>query len=108
LPLPATPTTIRHGIVTAGSGLMPPNHYLAVAGRLFVRHRTRWRADAAVGKTAVSSAMIDRVSLRLGRTLYEVPVGFKWFVSGLMDGSLGFGGEGKRRRLVHAGSTAAL
>jgi phosphoglucomutase len=83
----------RHGIVTASSGLMPPNHYLAVAIDYLFRHRTRWRADAAVGKTAVSSAMIDRVSLRLGRTLYEVPVGFKWFVSGLMDGSLGFGGE---------------
>ncbi len=83
----------RHGIVTASSGLMPPNHYLAVAIDYLFRHRTRWRADAAVGKTAVSSAMIDRVALRLGRTLYEVPVGFKWFVSGLMDGSLGFGGE---------------
>ncbi len=83
----------RHGVVTASSGLMPPNHYLAVAIDYLFRHRTRWRADAAVGKTAVSSAMIDRVSLRLGRTLYEVPVGFKWFVSGLMDGSLAFGGE---------------
>ena len=83
----------RHGIVTAGGGLMPPNHYLAVAIDYLFRHRTRWRADAAVGKTAVSTAMIDRVALRLGRTLYEVPVGFKWFVSGLMDGSLGFGGE---------------
>jgi phosphoglucomutase len=83
----------RHGIVTASSGLMPPNHYLAVAIDYLFRHRTRWRADAAVGKTAVSSAMIDRVASRLGRTLYEVPVGFKWFVSGLMDGSLGFGGE---------------
>jgi phosphoglucomutase len=83
----------RHGIVAASSGLMPPNHYLAVAIDYLFRHRTRWRADAAVGKTAVSSAMIDRVSHRLGRTLYEVPVGFKWFVSGLMDGSLGFGGE---------------
>ena len=83
----------RHGIVTASSGLMPPNHYLAVAIDYLFRHRTRWRADAAVGKTAVSSAMIDRVSHRLGRTLYEVPVGFKWFVNGLMDGSLGFGGE---------------
>lgn len=83
----------RHGIVTASSGLMPPNHYLAVAIDYLFRHRTRWRADAAVGKTAVSSAMIDRVSHRLGRTLYEVPVGFKWFVSGLLDGSLGFGGE---------------
>jgi phosphoglucomutase len=83
----------RHGIVTASSGLMPPNHYLAVAIDYLFRHRTGWRADAAVGKTAVSSAMIDRVSQRLGRTLYEVPVGFKWFVSGLSDGSLGFGGE---------------
>ena len=83
----------RHGIVTAGSGLLPPNHYLAVAIDFLFRHRTRWRADAAVGKTVVSSAMIDRVCKRLGRTLYEVPVGFKWFVDGLVDGSLGFGGE---------------
>jgi phosphoglucomutase len=83
----------RHGVVTAGSGLLPPNHYLAVAIDYLFRHRTRWRADAAVGKTVVSSAMIDRVSRRMGRTLYEVPVGFKWFVSGLVDGSLGFGGE---------------
>jgi phosphoglucomutase len=83
----------RHGVVTASSGLMPPNHYLAVAIDYLFRHRTRWRGDAAVGKTAVSSAMIDRVALRLGRTLYEVPVGFKWFVNGLMDGTLGFGGE---------------
>jgi phosphoglucomutase len=83
----------RHGVVTASSGLLPPNHYLAVAIDYLFRHRTRWRADAAVGKTVVSSAMIDRVSRRLGRTLYEVPVGFKWFVKGLVDGSLGFGGE---------------
>jgi phosphoglucomutase len=83
----------RHGIVTASSGLMPPNHYLAAAIDYLFRHRTRWRADAAVGKTVVSSAMIDRVSTRLGRKLYEVPVGFKWFVNGLVDGSLGFGGE---------------
>ncbi len=83
----------RHGIVTASSGLMPPNHYLAVAIDFLFRTRTRWRADAAVGKTVVSSAMIDRVSRRLGRTLYEAPVGFKWFVAGLVDGSLGFGGE---------------
>jgi len=83
----------RHGIVTASSGLLPPNHYLAVSIDFLFRHRTRWRADAAVGKTVVSSAMIDRVSKRLGRTLYEVPVGFKWFVDGLVDGSLGFGGE---------------
>jgi len=83
----------RHGIVTASSGLMPPNHYLAVAIDYLFRHRTRWRPDAAVGKTVVSSAMIDRVCRRLGRSLYEVPVGFKWFVNGLVDGSLGFGGE---------------
>jgi phosphoglucomutase len=83
----------RHGIVTASSGLMPPNHYLAVAIDYLFRHRTGWRSDAAVGKTVVSSAMIDRVSHRLGRVLYEVPVGFKWFVAGLVDGSLGFGGE---------------
>ncbi len=83
----------RHGIVTASSGLMPPNHYMAVAIDYLYRHRTRWRADAAVGKTVVSSAMIDRVCARLGRTVYEVPVGFKWFVSGLVDGSLCFGGE---------------
>jgi phosphoglucomutase len=83
----------RHGIVTASSGLMPPNHYLAVSIDYLFRHRTRWRADAAVGKTVVSSAMIDRVAHRLGRTLYEVPVGFKWYVNGLVDGSVGFGGE---------------
>jgi phosphoglucomutase len=83
----------RHGVVTASSGLMPPNHYLAVAIDYLFRHRTRWRPDAAVGKTVVSSAMIDRVCRRLGRSLYEVPVGFKWFVNGLVDGSLGFGGE---------------
>jgi phosphoglucomutase len=83
----------RHGIVTASSGLMPPNHYLAVAIDYLFRNRTRWRTDAAIGKTVVSSAMIDRVGGRLGRTVYEVPVGFKWFVAGLVDGSLGFGGE---------------
>jgi phosphoglucomutase len=83
----------RHGVVTASSGLMPPNHYLAVAIDYLFRTRTRWRADAAIGKTVVSSAMIDRVGRRLGRTVYEVPVGFKWFVAGLVDGSLGFGGE---------------
>ena len=83
----------RHGVVTKSAGLLAPNHYLAVAIDYLFRHRTRWRADAAVGKTVVSSAMIDRVSKRLGRRLYEVPVGFKWFVDGLVDGSLGFGGE---------------
>ncbi len=83
----------RHGIVTPSSGLLPPNHYLAVAIDYLFRQRTHWRANAAVGKTVVSSAMIDRVSRRLGRALYEVPVGFKWFVDGLLDGRLGFGGE---------------
>ncbi|HEY3658604.1 MAG TPA: phosphoglucomutase (alpha-D-glucose-1,6-bisphosphate-dependent) [Steroidobacteraceae bacterium] len=83
----------RHGIVTASCGLMPPNHYLSVAVDYLFRRRTGWKADAAVGKTVVSSAMIDRVANRLGKRLYEVPVGFKWYVAGLLDGSLGFGGE---------------
>ena len=72
---------------------MPPNHYLSVAVDYLFRHRPRWKPDAAVGKTVVSSAMIDRVAARLGRRLYEVPVGFKWFVAGLLSGDLGFGGE---------------
>ncbi len=83
----------RHGIVTRSAGLMPPNHYLAAAIAYLFAHRPRWGAEAAVGKTVVSSAIIDRVVARIGRRLYEVPVGFKWFVSGLLDGSLGFGGE---------------
>jgi phosphoglucomutase len=83
----------RHGIVAPSIGLLPPNHYLAVAIDHLFRHRSRWRADAAVGKTVVSSQMIDRVAARLGRRLYEVPVGFKWFVAGLSDGTLGFAGE---------------
>jgi phosphoglucomutase len=83
----------RHGIVTKNAGLLPPNHYLAVAIDYLFQHRPGWRKDAAVGKTIVSSRMIDRVAAKLGRTLYEVPVGFKWFVEGLHDGSLGFGGE---------------
>jgi phosphoglucomutase len=83
----------RHGIVTASTGLMPPNHYLSVAVDYLFRQRTGWSGHAAVGKTVVSSAMIDRVTARLGRRLYEVPVGFKWYVEGLLDGSLGFGGE---------------
>jgi phosphoglucomutase len=83
----------RHGIVAPSCGLLPPNHYLAVAIDHLFRHRSRWRADAAVGKTVVSSQMIDRVTARLGRKLYEVPVGFKWFVAGLLDGTLGFGAE---------------
>jgi len=83
----------RHGIVTPAAGLMAPNHYLAVAIDWLFRHRPGWRADAGVGKTLVSSCLIDRVAARLGRRLVEVPVGFKWFVDGLADGSLGFGGE---------------
>jgi len=83
----------RHGIVTPGGGLMNPNHYLSVAVDYLFRTRTGWRADAAVGKTLVSSAMLDRVAASLGRRLCEVPVGFKWFVDGLLDGSFGFGGE---------------
>ncbi|MEJ2653070.1 MAG: alpha-D-glucose phosphate-specific phosphoglucomutase, partial [Gammaproteobacteria bacterium] len=83
----------RHGIVTASRGLLPPNHYLSVAIFYLFQHRPKWRKEAAVGKTVVSSRMIDRVAAKLGRKLYEVPVGFKWFVDGLLDGSLGFGGE---------------
>jgi phosphoglucomutase len=83
----------RHGIVTPGAGLMPPNHYLSVAIDYLFRHRPQWSAHAAVGKTVVSTGLIDRVTAKLKRRLYEVPVGFKWFSSGLLDGSLGFGGE---------------
>jgi phosphoglucomutase len=83
----------RHGVVTKSSGLLPPNHYLSTAILYLFKHRPKWRPDAAVGKTVVSSQMIDRVTAKLGRKLYEVPVGFKWFVDGLLDGSLGFGGE---------------
>jgi phosphoglucomutase len=83
----------RHGIVTRGSGLMNPNHYLAAAIFYLFSHRPGWRPDAAVGKTVVSSSIIDRVAGKVGRKLVEVPVGFKWFVPGLLDGSLGFGGE---------------
>jgi phosphoglucomutase len=83
----------RHGIVTPDAGLMNPNHYLAVAISYLFRHRDGWPADAVVGKTLVSSSMIDRVAADLGRRLVEVPVGFKWFVPGLLDGSVGFGGE---------------
>jgi phosphoglucomutase len=83
----------RHGIVTRSAGLLPPNHYLAVAVYYLFQHRPKWPTGAAVGKTMVSSQMIDRVTAKLGRKLYEVPVGFKWFVDGLLDGSLGFGGE---------------
>lgn len=83
----------RHGIVTRSSGLMAPNHYLSVLIDYLFQHRPQWNTQAAIGKTVVSTSMIDRVAQRLGRTLFEVPVGFKWFVDGLFDGSLGFGGE---------------
>jgi len=87
------PDSDRHGIVTPSSGLMNPNHYLAVAIRYLLMHRTNWPAHVAIGKTLVSSSMINRVVNKLGRSLWEVPVGFKWFVPGLFDGSLCFGGE---------------
>ena len=87
------PDADRHGIVTPSAGLMNPNHYLAVAIRYLLTHRPQWPARAAVGKTLVSSCMIDRVVQKLGRRLSEVPVGFKWFVPGLFDGSCCFGGE---------------
>jgi len=83
----------RHGIVTKNSGLLPPNHYLAVCIQYLFTHRPQWGKDAAVGKTVVSSGMIDRVTAKLGRKLYEVPVGFKYFVTGLLDARLGFAGE---------------
>ena len=83
----------RHGIVTRSAGLLNPNHYLAVAIWYLFHHRPNWNSEAGVGKTMVSSSIIDRVAASLARTLLEVPVGFKWFVDGLLDGSLGFGGE---------------
>jgi phosphoglucomutase len=87
------PDSDRHGIVTPVAGLMNPNHYVAVAIRYLLTHRPQWRNDSAIGKTLVSSSMIDRVVGKLGRELREVPVGFKWFVPGLIDGSCCFGGE---------------
>jgi len=87
------PDADRHGIVTPSAGLMNPNHYLAVAIRYLLTHRPEWPEHSAVGKTLVSSSMIDRVVQKLGRRLWEVPVGFKWFVPGLFDGSCCFGGE---------------
>jgi len=83
----------RHGIVTRSAGLLSPNHYLSASIFYLFQHRPKWRKDAAVGKTVVSSSMIDRVAAKLNRKLFEVPVGFKWFVEGLLDGTLGFGGE---------------
>ena len=85
--------TDRHGIVTRSAGLLNPNHYLATAIAYLFRHRAGWGGSAAVGKTVVSSSMIDRVAAKIGRKLLEVPVGFKWFVDGLLGGTLGFGGE---------------
>ena len=87
------PDSDRHGIVTPSAGLMNPNHYLSVAIWYLLQHRTGWRPDASIGKTLVSSGMIDRVAEHLGRKVSEVPVGFKWFVDGLLNGSYGFGGE---------------
>jgi phosphoglucomutase len=87
------PDSDRHGIVTPSAGLMNPNHFLAVAIRYLLTHRPQWPAQAAVGKTLVSSSMIDRVAQKLSRPLCEVPVGFKWFAPGLFDGSFCFGGE---------------
>jgi phosphoglucomutase len=83
----------RHGIVTRSAGLMPPNHYLSVAVSYLFQHRPEWPKHGAIGKTIVTSTMLDRVAAKLGRSVYEVPVGFKWFVDGLLDGALGFGGE---------------
>src|SRR5262249_14687498 len=83
----------RHGIITHSAGLMPPNHYLCAAIFYLFQHRPQWPATSAVGKTVVSSQMIDKVTVKLNRKLYEVPVGFKWFVEGLLNASLGFGGE---------------
>jgi phosphoglucomutase len=87
------PDSDRHGIVTRSAGLLPPNHYLSVAVSYLFRHRPQWRAEAAVGKTVVTTQLIDRLAAKLGRRHYDVPVGFKWFVGGLLDGSLGFAGE---------------
>ena len=83
----------RHGVVTKSEGLLPPNHYLSVCIHYLFSNRSKWHKDSAVGKTVVSSSMIDRVAAKLGRSLHEVPVGFKWFVDGLLNGSLGFSGE---------------
>ena len=90
----------RHGIVTPDAGLMNPNHFLAVAIAYLLSHRPQWDKDTAVGKTLVSSSLIDRVVADLGRRMIEVPVGFKWFVPGLLDGTVGFGGEESAGRLV--------
>ncbi len=96
----------RHGIVTRSAGLLNPNHYLAAAISYLYPNRPHWRADAGVGKTLVSSSIIDRVAAGLGRHLVEVPVGFKWFVDGLLEGALGFGGGRECRRIVSCAPTA--
>jgi phosphoglucomutase len=83
----------RHGVVAKSAGLMPPNHYLSVAAWYLFQHRPEWPADAAIGKTVVTTSLLDRVAAKLGRKTYEVPVGFKWFVPGLLSGVLGFGCE---------------
>jgi phosphoglucomutase len=83
----------RHGIVTRGAGLLPPNHYLSAAAFYLFQHRPQWHGEAAIGKTVATSMMIDRVAAKLAHQTYEVPVGFKWFVDGLVDGSLAFVGE---------------
>ena len=93
LSLACDPDHDRHGIVTRSAGLLPSNHYLAVAIQYLFQNRPQWRAGVAVGKTVVSSQMIDRVAMKLGRPLYEVPAGFKWFAGGLFEGALGFAGE---------------
>src|SRR5439155_1132420 len=99
----------RHGIVTRSAGLLPSNHYLAVAIHHLFADRREWREDVAVGKTMVSSSMIDRVTARLGRRLYDVPVGFKWFGDGLLEGRLGFAGEvGAGRSFRHRGGLQAV
>src|SRR6185312_8044317 len=87
------PDSDRHGIVTPSAGLLNPNHYLAVAVQYLFGNRAQWSKSTAVGKTLVSSGIIDRVAASLGRNVVEVPVGFKWFVDGLFTGTLGFGGE---------------
>ncbi len=100
------PDADRHGIVTPSAGLMNPNHYLAVAINYLLTHRLQWSTAIAIGKTLVSSSMIDHVVKKQGRRLYEVPVGFKWFAPGLFDGSLGFWRRGKVPAPVFCGAMA--
>jgi phosphoglucomutase len=93
LVLAADPDADRHGVVTPGAGLLPPNHYLCVAVEHLLAHRPTWSTRGAIGRSVVTSALIDRISARHGRALVEVPVGFKWFVAGLASGAICFGGE---------------